>query len=357
MEFNCAAFGGTTCWTGGVCLANGSCAACSPGWQHQRGVVWNDDCMAPTAFFGPMLGVETVCAVVCLALLAWNHAKFQRTIVIVAHRHEERQVCALVVGLVFSTWGMVLCIYLGTVQAVYPWLVVGQVATAQVDIHVIKRKLLAPAYGMFPHVARTVRHFDVGLLGTSMGILLFNAAFTCVGAAVERRDLFNVGETMQLMAMSLTALVSLGQIRWLAYKIHIETTKIANGGSGVPSSAHSAVVRARSRIDYIGRVAGPVSFTCIGSLALCAVSFELGTIPFVDVWICVAVTGSMCLFTAWHLMIFRPKPSAAAASDSLHNSSKPQEALAPLPTPQRLSKDLSSQGASPTPERKVAAAI
>ena len=58
-----------TCWTGAYVNATRTCGPCFDGWQHSRGVMWNDDCMTPTLLLPVVMIAFTVVACLNVALI------------------------------------------------------------------------------------------------------------------------------------------------------------------------------------------------------------------------------------------------------------------------------------------------
>lgn len=349
MEFDCRRLPGS-CVTAQACGAqNGTCLACLPGWVHSRGVVWADDCMTPVVFIQVVMAFACLLTAALCCIIGLVYRRYTHMVPPPQPKHatEARRLAGETLAMVLSTWLMSCCIYLGTAEAhsvesasiilaVYPWAVAGQCTAAFVIIDTLKRRIMYPAFSMNTALFDKVRRFDRRFLMVTLPVTLVNAAFSSVGAAAGRPDLFNLGETIQLTMLSSFAIITLMEVRRAARELAKTVSNALDSRDQHISQTPEMKLKrqkirgARDTVMYVSRIAIPVLGSCVGSLALCVLSFFMGTIPFVNIWITLAIMSSGTMFTWWFkLQYWRPAGARTDAStDDDVDGSKPHAASA-----------------------------
>lgn len=334
MEFDCRRISGS-CVTGAICFPeNGTCGECLPGWAHSRGVVWNDDCMTPPVFLKVIMIVVSVLTVFMLGALAVIHMQYKTPNPMLVR--EERFLALTTCGLILSTWSMEFLLYMEEIR-LYPLAVLGQSATAFLIFGRLKRRIMYPAFSMNHSLRDLVARFDIWFMRISFPVMILNATFTCIGALLGRKDLYNLGETMQLSMLSLLALIALVEIKWVSRELSkLVSDTVAHTPEIQPvveSVARRKMRTARAAVNRMSRRATPLIASCVGSFIICVVSYMVGTIPFVNIWVCVMIISSELMFTWWHKIQFwtvSPPVDETTVTDSkTHSALAPSKEIVP----------------------------
>lgn len=253
------------------------------------------------------------CAAGALVVYTWFRSK----------QADVTPLTAAQLSMIAAFWCMGAFAYLEW-QVVYPLAVAVFVASTASIVHVLKRKLLYPAFSAYPAEAAAMAQVDRALLVVFVLCLLTIAAYTVAAAVQENWPGYNAGELAQIICSALFTVVSVLELRWFAHKV----AKLAAKRPVTGSTTNYAVEKAFERIYGIRRLTIPIMGILVVNLVFCAASIWLGTILYADLLVLCCLALCQPVFAWWHKLMFlpsapRPVDDASSTSRQLAHSAAP----------------------------------
>lgn len=270
--------------------------------------MWNDDCMTPTLLLPVAMIAFTVVAclgAVVILGVAWRSVGKPDLVPLTLAQ----------LTMLLGFWGMALFIYLA-LPGLYPLAVGVYVMASASIVHVLKRKLLYPAFGFDKvDVRNLMLRVDRRLLAYAYTQTASIALATSAMGFTGQKAAYNALEITQLFGSIAVMIFSVIEIRWFTRVLRTLTSQRPVTGT----TTNYEVERALARIQGIGNKVPVVAVVLAVNIAFCAASLALGTVPFADLLICTCLVLVQPVFVAWHALLFMPSRAKPPSSVTMHS--------------------------------------